>query len=77
MTMNRNLRKETILQMLVAHKEQLAAYGVNQIGLFGSHVRNEAKENSDIDLPVNIQKDKKTFNNFLSLNYYLEELYTL
>jgi uncharacterized protein len=73
--MNRNLHKESILQLLVAHKQQLAAFGVNQIGLFGSYVRNEATENSDIDLLVDIQKDKKTFNNFLSLNYYLEELF--
>jgi uncharacterized protein len=73
--MKASLHKETILQALVAHKEQLAAYGVNKIGLFGSYVRNEANENSDIDLLVNIQKDKKTFNNFLSLNYFLEELF--
>lgn len=73
--MNSLLHKEAILKTLVANKQQLAAYGVNQIGLFGSHVRNEATESSDIDLLVDIQKDKKTFNNFLSLNYYLEDLF--
>lgn len=72
--MSSALHKESILQILAAHKQQLAVYGVDQIGLFGSYVRNEATENSDIDLLVNIRKDKKTFNNFLSLNYYLEEL---
>jgi len=69
------LNKEAILQALVANKRQLAAYGVNQIGLFGSYVRDQATESSDIDLLVDIQKDKKTFNNFLSLNYYLEDLF--
>jgi predicted nucleotidyltransferase len=73
--MNRNLNKDFILQTLAAHKLQLAGFGVNQIGLFGSYVRHEANENSDIDLLVDIRKDKKTFNNFLSLNYYLEELF--
>jgi predicted nucleotidyltransferase len=73
--MNNNLHKDVILQTLVTHKSQLAAFGVRQIGLFGSYVRNEATENSDIDLLVDIRKDKKTFNNFLSLNYYLEELF--
>ncbi len=67
--------KDAILQILVEHKQQLAAFGVNQIGLFGSYVRDEASENSDIDLLVDIQKDKKTFNNFLALNYYLEEIF--
>lgn len=61
--------------MITNHKLQLADFGVRQIGLFGSYVRNEATENSDIDLLVDIRKDKKTFNNFLSLNCYLEELF--
>jgi predicted nucleotidyltransferase len=70
-----NLHKDAILQTLVTHKSQLADFGVRQIGLFGSYVRNEATENSDIDFLVDIRKDKKTFNNFLSLNYYLEDLF--
>jgi predicted nucleotidyltransferase len=73
--MKHQLHKDAILQILVANKQQLAVYGVTQIGLFGSFVRNEANENSDIDLLVDIRKDKKTFSNFLSLNYYLEELF--
>jgi predicted nucleotidyltransferase len=67
--------KDIILQTLVAHKQQLATYGVNQIGLFGSYLRNEATENSDIDLLVDIEKNKKTLKNFLALNYYLESLF--
>lgn len=67
--------KAVILQTLVDHQHQLADYGVTQIGLFGSYLRNEATEESDIDLLVNIQKDKKTLKNFLALNYYLEDLF--
>jgi predicted nucleotidyltransferase len=73
--MNSKLHRERILEILSANKQKLAAYGVNQIGLFGSYVRNEATQNSDIDILVDIKKDKKTFNNFLSLNYFLEELF--
>lgn len=54
-----NLHKDAILQTLATHKLQLADFGVRQIGLFGSYVRNEATENSDIDLLVDIRKDKK------------------
>jgi predicted nucleotidyltransferase len=50
--------KDAILQILVAHKQQLIAFGVNKIGLFGSYLRNEATEQSDIDLLVDIQKEK-------------------
>ncbi|HEX8278131.1 MAG TPA: nucleotidyltransferase family protein, partial [Segetibacter sp.] len=60
---------------LEAHRKQLEAYGVIEIGLFGSFVRDEATSNSDIDLLVNIKKEKKTFRNFMSLAYYLEALF--
>jgi predicted nucleotidyltransferase len=70
------LHKDNILQSLADNKLQLLAYGVNRIGLFGSYVRNEANNDSDIDLLVDLQKDKKTFKNFLSLNYYLEDLFS-
>jgi predicted nucleotidyltransferase len=73
--MKSNTTSDAILRILVEHKQQLAAYGVDQIGLFGSYLRNEATENSDIDFLVDIRKDKKTFKNFLSLNYYLEDLF--
>src|SRR5947199_10093214 len=73
--MPEKLNKNIIIHTLVAHKEQLAGYVVKQIGLFGSFVRNQASENSDIDLLVDIIKEKKTFRNFMSLNYFLEDLF--
>ena len=60
--------------MLANHKEELLNHGVLEIGLFGSYVRNEATKESDVDLLVNIAKDKKTFRNFMALSYYLEDL---
>ncbi len=67
--------KNSILKTLADNHLQLEGYGVKQIGLFGSYVRNEAKENSDIDLLVDINKDRKTFRNFMSLCYFLEDLF--
>lgn len=71
---NVSLHKETILQLLATHKQELLDYGVIEIGLFGSYARNEATKASDIDLLVDIYKTKKTFRNFMALSYYLEEL---
>ena len=73
--MDIKLHKDSILALLSANKVALAAYGVNRIGLFGSYIRNEATAQSDIDLLVDIQKEKKTFSNFLSLNHFLENLF--
>ena len=57
--MHEVLNKDKIIETLVSHKEQLAIYGVKKIGLFGSFVQNKANENSDIDLLVDIVKEKK------------------
>ena len=60
--------------MLNTHRQELQKYGVLEIGLFGSYTRNEATKESDIDLLVDIEKEKKTFRNFMALSYYLEDL---
>ena len=45
------LTREDILQFLRENKERFAEqYGVTKIGLFGSFARNEATEESDIDV---------------------------
>jgi predicted nucleotidyltransferase len=69
------LNKEVILQSLTAHQEELSDFGVERIGLFGSFIHNEANADSDIDLLVDIKKEKKTFKNFMSLAYFLEDLF--
>ncbi len=69
------LNKNTILQTIAANKQQLEDFGVIKIGLFGSFVRNQANDSSDIDFLVDIAKDRKTFKNFMTLNYYLEDLF--
>jgi len=43
------LAKEEILRNILAEREQIKKYGVKRIGLFGSLIRNEQKETSDVD----------------------------
>lgn len=69
------LEKQNILQELSSRRHQLADFGVERIGLFGSFVRGEGNQDSDIDLLVEMAKERKTFRNFLALNYYLEEIF--
>ncbi len=69
------LEKQNILQELSNRRHHLANFGVEQIGLFGSFVRGDANQDSDIDLLVEMTKERKTFRNFLALNYYLEEIF--
>jgi len=70
------LTKDQILQYLREHKKELYdKYGVQKIGLFGSYAQGIAGANSDIDIAVEITKNKKTLHNFLSLKRDLEKIF--
>ena len=69
------LNKNTIVEALKKEAKKLADFGVIEIGIFGSFIRNEQTVNSDIDILIDIKKEKKTFKNFMSLNYFLEDLF--
>lgn len=45
------MTKENILDYLKSHKEEFRQkYGVEKIGIFGSYARDEASDDSDIDV---------------------------
>ncbi len=67
--------KESILELLSLNSETIKNYGTKRIGLFGSYVRNEEVEGSDIDLIVEFEKEKKTYKNFIRLTYFLQDLF--
>jgi predicted nucleotidyltransferase len=51
------LTREDILTILRDNKERFAEkYGVTKLGLFGSFARNEATEESDVDVCVEVAK---------------------
>ena len=67
------MTKNAILDFLRSHKSEMhERFGLVKIGLFGSYVREEPKEESDIDLLVEIQSENK-FRSFFGLKIYLEE----
>jgi len=55
--------------------DKIKKYGVKRIGLFGSYIRNEQKRESDIDILVEFKKDKKTFDSYMELKFFLEDLF--
>lgn len=63
-----------VIETLRAHEEEIKErYSVRRIGAFGSYVRGEQKATSDID--VLVEFEKPTFDNFMDLAFYLEELF--
>ncbi|MFX1296968.1 MAG: nucleotidyltransferase family protein [Promethearchaeota archaeon] len=59
--------------MLRKNRHQLQKYSVKKIGLSGSYVRGERKEESDIDLLIESEEDKKSYDNFTELAFLLED----
>ena len=65
--------KQDLIQSIQANREKILSFGVDRLGLFGSFVRNEMNEKSDVDLLVEFQPEKKTFRNLFYLADFLEE----
>lgn len=66
--------KENILTILKRNEDRIKTFGVKRLGLFGSFVRKDSNDESDVDFLVEFEKDKKTFDNFIHLSFFLEEL---
>lgn len=67
--------KKLLLQCLSDHRQEIKSYGVKELGLFGSFARNSAiNSDSDVDLLVRFEPGKKSFDNFMDLAFFLEDL---
>ena len=63
-----------ILDVLKTKKQYIQTnFSVNSIGLFGSYARDEADDNSDIDILVIFSEP--TFDHYMDLKFYLEDIF--
>ncbi len=68
------LNKEEIFKLLKQHKEKLKKHHVIKIGIFGSVLRGDNTNESDIDFIVEFEDGKKNYDNFIELAFLLERL---
>jgi predicted nucleotidyltransferase len=73
MTVTMNATKEEILNALTANEVKIKSFGVRSLSLFGSSVRGEDTSNSDLDFVVEFEK--KSFDSYMDLKLFLEELF--
>ncbi len=66
--------KIDILEMILLHETEIKNFGVRRLGLFGSYSREQQTPESDIDLLIEFEPDKKNFKNFMHLAFFLEEV---
>ncbi len=69
------LSKGKIFALLEKKQTRIRGFGVMKLGVFGSFVRNEQNRDSDIDLLVEFDQGRKTFDGFIQLAFFWEELF--
>ena len=67
--------KEEVFTLLRQSGAQLRRFGVGRVSVFGSFGRGEPSADSDVDILVEFEPGRKTFDNFLRLAEFLEELF--
>jgi predicted nucleotidyltransferase len=63
-----------VLNIIGNHKKEIRDLGVRRYGLFGSFARGQTTEQSDVDILVEFEPGQKTFDNFMKLAFFLEDL---
>ena len=68
------MRKQEALQLLTQHKPELIRlFGITDLALFGSMARDEARDDSDIDVMVKFD-GRSTAKRYFGVQFYLEDL---
>jgi len=72
---NCSLTKQQIFGSIRKSQQQLLSLGIKSIGLFGSFARGDASDQSDVDILVEFDADKHTYDNFIDTCLLLEKLF--
>ena len=62
------------LAVMESHFDEIRALGARRIGVFGSFARGQARDDSDVDVYVEFEESKRTYDNFFALHELLENL---
>ena len=67
--------KHEILSVLKFNKKEISSFGITDIGLFGSYVRDEQTDKSDIDILIDFNSENETYDNFIAVYDFLETIF--
>ena len=66
--------KSMLLSALVENKQKIRSFGVLRLGIFGSFITGKLNSDSDVDFLVEFEPQQKSYDNFMDLSFYLEDL---
>ncbi|MFH1970973.1 MAG: nucleotidyltransferase family protein [Patescibacteria group bacterium] len=64
-----------ILDLIDARKNEIGKLGITRVGLFGSFSRGDQNLESDIDLLIEFDKNRKNFRNYMSFVKLAESIF--
>lgn len=68
------LRIESIETLLIDNLNHIKKFGISRLGIFGSYSNGYPTEDSDVDILITFKPNMKTFDNYIDLKFFLEEL---
>lgn len=66
--------KQQVIRLVEDNKKTFRGFGADRVGLFGSFVRGEQNDKSDVDLLVDFLPGQKNYRNLLKLAEFAEKL---
>jgi predicted nucleotidyltransferase len=69
------LTKNKILKTIKENKEKIKTFGVKNLWLFGSYVKNLQTNKSDIDFLIELDNEKNQYNRVRKISLFLEDLF--
>jgi predicted nucleotidyltransferase len=67
--------KASLIKQLSSRNAEIKSFGVKSLSVFGSFAKDaHIRPDSDVDFLVDFEPDKKTYDNFMELSFYLENL---
>jgi uncharacterized protein len=67
------MRRDDMIGLLKAHQQDIRAFGVKSLAIFGSVSRDQANPDSDVDVLVAFD-GRPSFDAFMELKFFLEDL---
>ena len=69
------ITRDHILSTLRSTKPQLAQLGIRNVGLFGSYAKGGGNTASDIDILIEFEPNRESFDNFMQVCDMFENLF--
>ena len=66
--------KDELVSLVKENQIEIQKYGIKRLGIFGSFVTERQGDDSDVDLLVEFEPGQKSFDRFMALSFFLENI---